>query len=490
METAPAYGIGLCPLGGLDFDRVRPLLALGDEHLLVHSFLGGPVVSRSAAALPVEAADEPAGAALASGPLPPGPRPARRLLDAAEQLEFKLSGPGVRRGLDDRSAVTLPPPALTAGRVEAYRSRRSVRDFLADPVPLAELAGLLSALLQIRLDGSPLPKYRYPSGGSLYPVQTYVHVKPGRIEGLDGGVYYFEPRTHRLVLLTAGAEIDREVHGEINRPIFDGAAFSFYLVADLAAIAPLYGEGSRDLCLLEAGYMGQLLMETAPAYGIGLCPLGGLDFDRVRPLLALGDEHLLVHSFLGGPAAGRTAGALDASSAMPGMTEELRRFLAAKLPEYMVPATFVFLDALPLGPTGKVDRKALPEPAGIRIQAQTLYEPAGNELEETITGVWQQVLAVERVGVHDNFFDLGGHSVAMIQVHNRLRELLVREISIVSLFRHPTPRTLAGFLAEGDTAEDEVLERERERGHTRREARRRRRTRTERAEDEAETAEP
>jgi acyl carrier protein len=129
----------------------------------------------------------------------------------------------------------------------------------------------------------------------------------------------------------------------------------------------------------------------------------------------------------------------------PTMTE-LRCFLESKLPEYMVPSAFVFLEALPLTPNGKVDRKALPNPEVLRPELAAAYVEPRTEVEQTIAKVWQQVLRVEKVGVHDNFFDLGGHSLLMVQVHQKLQEILKRDFVITKMFKYPTISSLVEYL--------------------------------------------
>src|SRR5262249_1091744 len=114
----------------------------------------------------------------------------------------------------------------------------------------------------------------------------------------------------------------------------------------------------------------------------------------------------------------------------PGPTAaELRSYLQQRLPEYMVPAAFVQLEALPLNPNGKVDRKALPAPDSVRAEPQTGYLAPQSRVEQTIATIWEQVLQVEKVGQQDNFFDLGGHSLLLLQVHSRLQQALEREVS-------------------------------------------------------------
>jgi natural product biosynthesis luciferase-like monooxygenase protein/amino acid adenylation domain-containing protein len=132
---------------------------------------------------------------------------------------------------------------------------------------------------------------------------------------------------------------------------------------------------------------------------------------------------------------------------------ELRAFLLGLLPEPLIPSAFVPLERLPLTPNGKLDRRALPASDAGRLATGAAWVAPQSDLERTIAGVWQEVLHVERVGVQDNFFELGGTSLAVAQVHSRLREALHRDLSMVDLFRHTTVGALARHLA---TASDET----------------------------------
>ncbi len=126
---------------------------------------------------------------------------------------------------------------------------------------------------------------------------------------------------------------------------------------------------------------------------------------------------------------------------------DLRAFLKTALPEFMVPAAVVVLAALPLTTSGKVDRKALPAPEGAP-DATAAYVVPRNDAERRIAAVWREVLQVERVGVNDNFFDLGGHSLLMARVHTRLREAFPGfDLALVDLFKYPTVSALADRLS-------------------------------------------
>ncbi|MEM9566771.1 MAG: amino acid adenylation domain-containing protein [Cyanobacteria bacterium P01_E01_bin.34] len=136
---------------------------------------------------------------------------------------------------------------------------------------------------------------------------------------------------------------------------------------------------------------------------------------------------------------------------------QLRSLLQAKLPQYMLPSHYVALESMPLTPSGKLDRSALPAPSSDRSQLDTAFVKPTTELERTIAEIWQQVLGVDRVGLHDNFFDLGGHSLLLVQVHSQLlQELEARntpddtgELSLVDLFQYPTVQRLADRIAQG-----------------------------------------
>ena len=122
---------------------------------------------------------------------------------------------------------------------------------------------------------------------------------------------------------------------------------------------------------------------------------------------------------------------------------ELRDFLQKKLPEYMIPSEFILLDALPLTPNGKVDRLALPGLKGFRSQLKATYVMPQTETEQIIASVWQAILQVEKVGIHDNFFALGGDSLQATQVMSRLREAFQLNLPVQILLEATSLASLA-----------------------------------------------
>jgi len=153
--------------------------------------------------------------------------------------------------------------------------------------------------------------------------------------------------------------------------------------------------------------------------------------------------------------------------------KNLRDRLRRKLPDYMVPAHFVSLDAFPKTPNRKVDRTALPAPNQQQPTKRTAPVAAANDVEGTIIEIWKEVLGTDHVGAEDNFFDLGGHSLLAVVTHRKLKDAFTKKISITDLFRFPNVRALANFIGEANHGE--ALASRQQRGSSRRAAMARRR---------------
>lgn len=133
-------------------------------------------------------------------------------------------------------------------------------------------------------------------------------------------------------------------------------------------------------------------------------------------------------------------------SSVPDATE-LRRFAARSLPDYLLPTRYFLLPRLPLTANGKVDRAALPAPETAEALPAPRSAAPEKELERRLATIWQDLLAVDRVGLDDSFFDLGGHSILLARLQQRLGEELGREVPFIALLTHHTIRELAGYLA-------------------------------------------
>ena len=126
----------------------------------------------------------------------------------------------------------------------------------------------------------------------------------------------------------------------------------------------------------------------------------------------------------------------------------MRRLLADKLPDYMVPSLFIRLDTLPLTPTGKVDRRSLPPPGVTRPELENPYVPPRSPIEESLVKIWAEVLGLEQVGIHDPFLELGGDSILATVLASRVRAAFHTQVALRTLFESPTVAEMATVIFE------------------------------------------
>ncbi len=379
------------------------------------------------------------------------------LSDPMDRLEFKMNRLGVRKDEDAQQSIDLVKSHSDEELLEIVLKRQSYRSFSEEVISLKDFSDFLSCMEQPTFDDAPFPKVRYPSAGGLYPVQAYLYIKPDRIEGVEGGTYYYNPKNHKLVLISANPEIDKTIHTVNNYTVFESSAFSVFLVGQKSAMQPMYGKLMDDFFLLEAGYIGQLLSTASQDFQLGMCPVGGAEFDRIKQYFGVDEDHTYLHCLIGGrleaaqlqkfafldesagsnlmtipkkPSGGNGARPTDRRLVAyyvpePGdnvMTTEMRKHLRSKLPEYMIPQHFVELEAFPVTANGKVDRSSLPSPFSGETTEEHDYVEPGTETEKVLAKIWQDVMGIERVGIHDNFFELGGHSLLSIQAISRIEK--------------------------------------------------------------------
>lgn len=141
-------------------------------------------------------------------------------------------------------------------------------------------------------------------------------------------------------------------------------------------------------------------------------------------------------------------------SVKPELAEQLKFNLKKQLPEYMVPQIVMFLEQLPVTANGKIDIKNLPKPKSEQAQ----FVAARNETEKQLVAIWSSVLDIENVGINDNFFDLGGHSLSIVEVQNKMQNSFKKEINVVDLFRFPTIASFAESLDKGQEMVKEAVE--------------------------------
>ena len=376
------------------------------------------------------------------------------------KLDFKQQQLGIRDISDAKTENVLSLPKAQTSQGSVLR-RQSHRQFLTQPISLEAFSQFLSTLSGQSIADSPLPKYRYASAGSLYPIQAYLHIKANRIENVSSGWYYYHPTQHCLVNMSSDQEdysaltsdlSDSDLYGP-NQQLHQDSAFSLFLVANMDAIEPIYGDKARDFSLIETGYIGQLLMGKAPDDDLGLCPIGGFNSEVLQQTLALTNQQQPLHALVGGaidPSWNQQWMAMTSPSqtTTSNLTASLKQHLSDKLPAYMVPTRYQILGSLPLTANGKVDRKALPVPNfGARLDTSTEYVAPTTQAEKTITNLWQTLLETERVGIHDNFFEVGGNSLTAMQLLSQLQNSFSVELTIAQLFGALTPAEQAKLVS-------------------------------------------
>jgi amino acid adenylation domain-containing protein len=246
----------------------------------------------------------------ASGIAPKSAPPAALIQDPDQRKTFLSKNPGGRTRDAQLRSFALTEPDDIQLAVSA-RQRRSVRTFDPTPISIAVLGAWL-AILRPDTTAEGL-SYRYGSASAVYPVQTYLYVKPDRVSGLPAGTYYYDAERHELQALDPQAVLTPDLYRAfVSHPIFESAAFGLFLIAKMDALRPLYGDRAEHYAVIEAGLMTQLLELAAPPRGLGTCQIGDMRFEQVRQHFKLDEDHQLVHSMLGGLPA---PGSLETSSA-------------------------------------------------------------------------------------------------------------------------------------------------------------------------------
>nr|UXE44290.1 linear gramicidin synthase subunit B [uncultured bacterium] len=367
-------------------------------------------------------------------------------LGSSEQL---MPGPDLARFLKDAviTTVTLPPSALTATTVEELPALRTIT--VAGEACPEELvkqwgAGRRFYNLYGPTESTIWASYSecFPGGGrpligrpiantQLYLLDRHFQAVP---VGVPGELYIGGAGVARGYLNRPSATAEKFVPD----PFSGEAGGRLYRTGDLARYLP---DGKLEFL----GRIDQQVKVRGFRIEPGEIESTLLQHSGVREAIVLsreaapGEKRLVAYVV-------PSNGALSAS--------ELREHLKQSLPEYMVPSAFVVLEALPLSPNGKVDRKALPAPDGSRPELESAYEAPRTATEKALAEIWTEVLRVERVGIHDNFFELGGDSILSIQIIARANQAGLR-LTPRQVFQHQTIAGLATVAGTGAAAAGE-----------------------------------
>jgi nitroreductase/acyl carrier protein len=308
---------------------------------------------------------------------------------------------------------TAQPADLSLGRVERQSYRRYARRALTQ-TQWQRLVGSLGA----------------ESG-----VRWYAYVRPQGVEGLSAGYYRIDAETGASTPLGAdGSEPERRYGG--------GSAATYAQSAVALYAAGMPTRESR----LASGAQSQRVMTAGVKAGVGVCPIGGFNPAGIAEQLELSAGEEVVHSLLAGAIDVEQTRAWEQEPAPQPVVERLRAALSACLPAYMVPSALMVLERIPLTSNGKVDRRALPQPKESAGPVRAYAAPR-TELERSLAEIWSEVLGVERVGVDDHFFEIGGDSLKAVQVQTRVRARFNTDVQLREMYTHATLGALAAALS-------------------------------------------
>lgn len=183
-----------------------------------------------------------------------------------------------------------------------YCRRTPASGFGLEAVELEALYDLLACLRRVRVGGED--KFLYPSAGGLYNVDAFIYIHPGRVKGAQSGIFYYHPVSGNLMRVSPVIALSEGLHlGDVNADLVSSAAFTLFLTHDADQMSAFYGNDTEALGYLNAGYIGQLLMQRASTISLGLRPVHGFSFDRINELLPASDSRQLLHVLLGGEGA-------------------------------------------------------------------------------------------------------------------------------------------------------------------------------------------
>ncbi|HKP57239.1 MAG TPA: beta-ketoacyl synthase N-terminal-like domain-containing protein, partial [Polyangiales bacterium] len=445
-QSAVEQGFTLYPMMGVELGELGTALSLEPTDIFLHALCGGQLAGGLVDADILAAARCHASPSRSSTPL---------LSDPLERLRFKMERRGLRANTG--ASLVLPRHRSDAEVEQEWVGRRSFRSYQRRASALEDLSGLLSTLRDV--DGTAL------SARSLNPVEAYVSVQPGGVEGLPAGVYRYDVLAHRLLQVSREPAIDPPRAAIINQSTVEQCGFVIVLVGQCDQIGPLYGAQSERQCWLEVGRISQCLEGAASEHAIGLCHIAGTNFAGLESVLQLGPGDICLHALAGGSVdwSGKKRGwpflteAAPASALKPTLdSAALRKYCDGLLPGYMVPVQFQLHQTLPLNTNGKVDRGALARASKVIAAPATRGVAAARSAREVdaqaaalmdlVSRAAAESFEVEHVPPHAPFVELGANSLMALRFRERLQQALGRTLPVTIMYDYPTVAAIVDWL--------------------------------------------
>lgn len=314
LSRGQEFGLTLSPAVGVDFSPIRSMFLLEKSHRFIHCILGGNAdnvdMASSATDLLTDYLKRTGNGIFDHCKHYTG---AETFSDYLNVKNEKLTLPTKSDKKDLKPDAHLRQFSGSLGRIrlepvpnvdEAYYHARSTkRDYVEQPIPFSQFSLFLSLLAPKRINGQPRFLYSSLLG---YQLKYYLYIPKNGVEGVPEGVYRYDPERLSLHQVTSALSKNIKMsHYPFNRTHVQKSKFCLFLFAPLAELTPVYKEESIYLALLEAGTVGQLLMDKQAEFEIGLCPIGGMRFEKIRADFEQSDHALqptdeLLHSFVGG----------------------------------------------------------------------------------------------------------------------------------------------------------------------------------------------
>ena len=348
---------------------------------------------------------------------------------------------------DERITILHSPPAL-------FRH-------LAESLPLE---GMHPDLRLIRLSGAPITQQDFELYKSRFVSGTRLHIGMGSTEArgicaaivddsfsfpAEGAPIGYPPPGKEILLVDeTGNEV---VRGQVGEIVVKGANLNPRYWNETPATSDKFlpDPKERNKRLYRTGDLGRMLPDGFVIH-LGrkdlMLKIRGYRVDISEVERALRDHpdisEAAVRAWDQEPGETSLAGYIVPREGFAPNVSDVREFLTKKLPDYMIPSSFAWIQSLPLT-NGKLDRQALPMPARRRPELEVPFVIPRNDLERTLAGIWAEVLQIDEVGIDDNIFDLGGHSLTAARILSRVLDRYRVEVSLKSLFESPTPSGLA-----------------------------------------------
>lgn len=299
LSNAANCSLSLCTVPDIDFSKMKKDFNLNESHVFINGMLGGYKADDDVTVddmqdlgaykfdysnLSVEAFKQI------------NRQMEYRQLSKREVFELAKKKLHIRRFPSDCKSFALENAEISNVR---YLSRSSKRDFINEKVSFKDFSSLLSVFGDKIILGKTTRLYS--SLGDKYLIKIYVYVKGNGVEHLEQGIYRYIPEKHELILVNK--DLDKNIehsHTPFNRPHYKKCKFNIFLTADTEETRKVYGEGHLKYTITESGRMGQLLTAKQADFNMGIVPIGGLNFEKIRHMFMLNENYMLLHSFMCG----------------------------------------------------------------------------------------------------------------------------------------------------------------------------------------------